>query len=441
MASMRVHELAKEFDMSSGDLLDRLKEMKIPAKSHASMLNDAYVDKIRKNLEPEIRARAGALEAEEAAALAAEQEEAERKLERTQENLVRITDKIDELELQVEPLRAQSEKAKKYLILRDELRGLEISLWMEQLDKIRANTIKITSDFENAARQKEEAQHEVESLYAAAEGYAAQMREKDMEAEGLRFQMQQREADANECERAIAVLKSQIQSNLENADRVKRELEAQEGRAGSISAQIADRRARLDEISARMVELKAGLEESEAQSRTESKSAGILQAELEALREKAAVESASAAEAKALLSALAAAAQELLEYAEYVNNYYGTSLKVIREKLAAGIDVLLDIEVQGAAKVKDQCPDALSIFIIPPSFEELSRRLHGRNTDSEEVISGRLEKARIEFREIPNYDYLVINDKVSNAVYEIESILTAAQCRVENRSGMLSQFI
>ena len=81
------------------------------------------------------------------------------------------------------------------------------------------------------------------------------------------------------------------------------------------------------------------------------------------------------------------AAQELLEYAEYVNNYYGTSLKVIREKLAAGIDVLLDIEVQGAAKVKDQCPDALSIFIIPPSFEELSRRLHGRNTDSEEVIS------------------------------------------------------
>ena len=72
------------------------------------------------------------------------------------------------------------------------------------------------------------------------------------------------------------------------------------------------------------------------------------------------------------------AAQELLEYAEYVNNYYGTSLKVIREKLAAGIDVLLDIEVQGAAKVKDRCPDALSIFIIPPSFEELSRRLHNR---------------------------------------------------------------
>ena len=132
---------------------------------------------------------------------------------------------------------------------------------------------------------------------------------------------------------------------------------------------------------------------------------------------------------------------ELLEYAEYVENYYGTSLKVIREKLEAGIDVLLDIEVQGAAKVRARCPEALLIFIIPPSFEELSRRLHGRNTDSEDVIAGRLEKAREEFREIPNYDYLVINDKVSNAVEEIEAILTAAECRVENRRDILSQFI
>ncbi len=127
------------------------------------------------------------------------------------------------------------------------------------------------------------------------------------------------------------------------------------------------------------------------------------------------------------------ARDELLEYAEYVNNYYGTSMKAIEEKLEAGVDVLLDIEVQGAAKVRARCPDALFIFIIPPSFEELSRRLHGRHTDSEEVIAGRLAKAREESVQIPNYDYLVINDKVSNAVAEIEAILTAAQCRVKNR--------
>ena len=131
---------------------------------------------------------------------------------------------------------------------------------------------------------------------------------------------------------------------------------------------------------------------------------------------------------------------ELLEYAEYVDNYYGTSIKLIREKLDAGIDVLLDIEVQGAAKVRERCPDALFIFIIPPSFEELSRRLHRRNTDSEDVIAGRLAKARQEFREIPKYDYLVINDKVANAVHEIEAILTAAECRVDCRSRMLAQF-
>ena len=105
-------------------------------------------------------------------------------------------------------------------------------------------------------------------------------------------------------------------------------------------------------------------------------------------------------------------AGELLEYAEYVDNYYGTSLKAIQDRLDAGTDVLLDIEVQGAAKVRERCPGALFIFIIPPSFEELSRRLHRRNTDSEDVIAGRLEKARVEFHEIPHYDYLVINELV-----------------------------
>ena len=124
---------------------------------------------------------------------------------------------------------------------------------------------------------------------------------------------------------------------------------------------------------------------------------------------------------------------ELLEYAEYVHNYYGTSMKVIEEHLNAGIDVLLDIEVQGAAKVRARCPDAVLIFIIPPSFEELSRRLHGRNTDGEEAIAGRLRKPREEYQEIPNYDYLVVNDKVSEAAAEIIAILTAEGCRTKNR--------
>lgn len=131
------------------------------------------------------------------------------------------------------------------------------------------------------------------------------------------------------------------------------------------------------------------------------------------------------------------AQRELLEYAEYVGHYYGTSLKETQEKLATGMDVLLDIEVQGAAKVRKCVPNAVFIFIIPPSFEELSRRLRGRNTDSGVAIGYRLEKARREFRDIPNYDYLVINDKVSNAVDEIQAILVATKCRVENRKSLL----
>ena len=131
------------------------------------------------------------------------------------------------------------------------------------------------------------------------------------------------------------------------------------------------------------------------------------------------------------------AGDELLEYAEYVHNYYGTSLRVIQEKLEAGIDVLLDIEVQGAAKVRSKCPEAVLIFIIPPSFEELSRRLHGRATDNEDVIAGRLQKAREEYQQIPNYDYLVVNDKVSTAAAEIISILTAEDCRTRNRLSLV----
>jgi guanylate kinase len=127
---------------------------------------------------------------------------------------------------------------------------------------------------------------------------------------------------------------------------------------------------------------------------------------------------------------------EFLEHAEYVGNYYGTSQKMIEEKLAQGQDVLLDIEVQGAAKVKEKCPNAVLVFIIPPSFEELERRLRARNTDNETKIESRLQRAREEYEEIFRYDYIVINDQVSVAAKEIDAILTAERCRVAKRINM-----
>lgn len=134
-------------------------------------------------------------------------------------------------------------------------------------------------------------------------------------------------------------------------------------------------------------------------------------------------------------------ADELLEYAQYVENYYGTSLKVIEEKLQAGVDVLLDIEVQGAAKVREKCPEAVCIFIIPPSLEELSRRLRKRNTDSEDVIAQRLAKAREECRECMKYDYLVVNDNVMSAAQQILAILEAESCRVSKRIHLAESII
>ena len=258
-------------------------------------------------------------------------EEAERKLERTEENLVRINDKIDELELQVEPLRAQSEKARRFLLLRDELRGLEISVWLEQLERIRASAIKVLGDYEHAVRQKGEAQAAVESLYAAAEDYAAQMREKDIEAEGIRFTMMQREADANAMESSVAVLKTNIQNNLENSGRLEQELCAQEGRSGSIGAQIEERRTRLEGIVRETEELRSLLLSRRESAEEAARNAGGLAAEMEALRAKEAVETASAGEAKALLSALAAAAQEVMDREEAVRQ----ELAALEERTAA----------------------------------------------------------------------------------------------------------
>ena len=245
-------------------------------------------------------------------------EEAERKLDRTDENLVRINDKIAELELQVEPLRQQSEKAKKYLLLRDELRGLEISVWLDALERIRAGSVKLETDYQEAVRQQNEAKIKQEKAYAAAEGFSEQMREKDVETDRLRFEMQGRQARANALESDIAVLKSNITHNLESAQRIKTELEQQEGREDSLAAQIAQRRTRLEEIEGQLKVCLEQLSAKETEAGQAASSAGTLARELEQLREREALENANAAEAKALLSALAAAAQEILDRDETV---------------------------------------------------------------------------------------------------------------------------
>lgn len=131
--------------------------------------------------------------------------------------------------------------------------------------------------------------------------------------------------------------------------------------------------------------------------------------------------------------------QELLEYAEYVGNYYGTPEAPLNQALADGNDIILDIEVQGALNVRKRRPDAILIYMMAPSFEELKRRLYGRGDTAPEVIEERLARAKWEFTQAHQYDYLVINDHVENAVNEIISIITAQKCKMDCRIHVLKE--
>lgn len=121
----------------------------------------------------------------------------------------------------------------------------------------------------------------------------------------------------------------------------------------------------------------------------------------------------------------------LLEYAEYNGNYYGTPKHKIDEYLDKGIDVILIIEIQGALQIKELIPEALFIFIMPPSMEELKTRLINRGTDSEDKIISRFKTAYQEINEVTKYNYVVVNDKLEKAVNKVSSILLAEKCRVD----------
>lgn len=131
----------------------------------------------------------------------------------------------------------------------------------------------------------------------------------------------------------------------------------------------------------------------------------------------------------------------LLEYTEYCGNYYGTPKKAVEEMLAAGKDVILKIEVEGAMNIKRIFPDCAMIFILPPSFEELSRRLHKRGTEDEETIRKRIETARRELTYAENYDYLIVNGELSAAVEDFLAVVSAEKKKTARRGGLISALL
>lgn len=131
---------------------------------------------------------------------------------------------------------------------------------------------------------------------------------------------------------------------------------------------------------------------------------------------------------------------EILEHTQYNGNYYGSPMGPIRRELDAGRDVILEIEVDGGTQVRQKFPEALLIFVLPPSFAELSRRLTGRGTESQEEIKGRLAAARREIKEAHRYDYLLINDDVKETAKRLSGLIEAGRCAPVRCGEILEEF-
>ena len=135
------------------------------------------------------------------------------------------------------------------------------------------------------------------------------------------------------------------------------------------------------------------------------------------------------------------AENKFLEYAEFVNNYYGTPLDKVEELLEAGKEVVLEIEVQGALQVREKMKDAIFVFIVPPTMQDLYSRLQNRGTESEEVVRARCEKAKREVKLAYLYDYIVVNDTVENAADKIIAIIRAEHAKTERTFSTYQKLI
>lgn len=132
---------------------------------------------------------------------------------------------------------------------------------------------------------------------------------------------------------------------------------------------------------------------------------------------------------------------QLLEYNRYVDNYYGTPKKPVEDAVNNGKDIIIEVDVNGAANIRKKMPDAISVFIMPPSFEELERRLLGRGTDSKEVIAARLETALSEIKRAPEYDYIVVNGDIDTAVDDVLAIITADGLKLNKQKYVIDEVL
>ncbi|MBO6054259.1 MAG: chromosome segregation protein SMC [Oscillospiraceae bacterium] len=220
---------------------------------------------------------------EEAAGIAKfrhRKEETERRLASTEDNLIRIGDKISELELQLEPLKKQAEQARKYIALRDELRGLEVTVWLNQLTELSERAEKAATDHAASAGQLDSAHRELDRLYAEAERMAGSLHEKDLALDALREAISQAEAEEQRCIGEQTILENNLKNSRDNIARIQSELSDQDNRTGSLKKQIEDHQAHIAQLLQQMGAEEANLKHAQAESQNLSGSAESITARL-----------------------------------------------------------------------------------------------------------------------------------------------------------------
>ena len=186
-------------------------------------------------------------------------EETERKLERTEDNLMRIGDKISELELQLEPLRVQSEKAKKYLELKEELQGVEVAVWLDSLEKLSLAAKKAEEDYISASFVLQQARDDLDRLYLQAEQLGSSLRQRDEALEATREKVSVQEAAHQQLDGQMAVLRTSMENNVRNISRIEEELRGQDDRSGGIAQQIHQAQERIAQIEQTLAQKQASL--------------------------------------------------------------------------------------------------------------------------------------------------------------------------------------
>ena len=313
-------------------------------------------------------------------------EEAERKLQQTDENLVRIGDKISELELQIEPLREQAESAKKYLILRDELRGVEIAVWLRELDALKGRAEKAKADHLSAKQAFDDATVELDAGFKKSEALSERSRECDLLTESVRGAISSAELRQGDIDSSVAVLRSQLEGNASQIERLDVEIRTQDDRHDGVGLQIREREKRLEAINAEKDALIDKLSALDSKLSELADSAGQSSSEISSLLRSESEGLSRISDAKATVSALASQAQELLDMENSV-----------KQELSAAVTFLAERTQEKNRSEEELAKERESVQSLGNVTEGLRLKLENRGKKSE-MAAEKLARISLEKR-------------------------------------------